>query len=265
MEVPLTETSSLEVCLSNLISSDISTISEEDIEQIGVNNLQIILNKVCSDMKKERSKEGVVVTVPIKQEIQLPRAFPLPEKREKTKWEKFAELKGIKKRKRSRMVYDPITDDFVPRWGRNSIKKIQKKHNEAIIEIKGNIDSAQDPRNGLNSKRNIVISKQKLRELKNKMRNSSPSNNNGGTVASSVIGIGNIGDTNIKRNKSQVNELYNRVSLSTASYGRKDKALQDEDQSKNKIKKVKKNIIDTKDEGKKYKSIYNRVMESKSI
>ncbi|KAK6588195.1 hypothetical protein RS030_6823 [Cryptosporidium xiaoi] len=262
MEVPVLEAPTLDVCLSNLIASDINTINEGDIEQAGVNNLQIILNKVWSDIEKEKTKEGVVITLPTKQKIQLPRAFPLQMKREKTKWEKFAELKGIRKRKKSRMVYDPITDDFVPRWGRNSIKKIQKKHNEAIIEIKDNMDSSKDPREGLNLKRNMMISKQKLRELKNRSRDSSSLNNS--NISSSVIGIGSIGDTNIKRNKSQVNELFNKVSLSTASYGRRDKLLPNEDQSKNKVKKIKKNIIDTKNEGEKYKSIYSKVIGSKT-
>ncbi|KAH8585170.1 ribosome biogenesis regulatory [Cryptosporidium sp. chipmunk genotype I] len=256
MEGEQLETSPLEVCLSNLIGIDIASVNEAEISKSGANNLQLMLNSIWSDLSKENTKDGVVVNLPSKQEIQLPRAYPLPTKREKTRWEKFAELKGIKKRKRSRMVYDPITDDFVPRWGRNSIKKIQKKHNEAIIEIKGNLNENKDPRESINLKRDMMINKQRLRELKNKM-NSSKNTSKSDEFA---LGIGNLKDTNVKRSKSQVKELFNRVSLSTASYGRRDKVLLDEDRSTIKAKKVKK-ILDTKNENEKYKDIYSKILK----
>ncbi|POM83257.1 Ribosome biogenesis regulatory protein (RRS1) family protein [Cryptosporidium meleagridis] len=258
MEGAQLETSPLEVCLSNLIGIDISSINETEISKSGANNLQLMLNSIWSDLSKENTKDGIVVSLPSKQEILLPRAYPLPTKKEKTRWEKFAELKGIKKRKRSRMVYDPITDDFVPRWGRNSIKKIQKKHNEAIIEIKGNMDENKDPREAINLKRDMMINKQRLRELKNKMNSSK--NKNNPKSDEFALGIGNLKDTNIKRSKTQVKELFDRVSLSTASYGRRDKALPDEDRTTNKVKKAKK-ILDIKSENEKYKSIYSKILK----
>lgn len=260
MEGAVLETSPLELCLSNLVGIDISTVTESEIDQSGANNLQLMLNSIWSDLTKENTKDGVVVSLPSKQEIQLPRAYPLPKAKEKTRWEKFAELKGIKKRKRSRMVYDPITDDFVPRWGKNSIKKIQKKHNEAIIEIKDNMDESKDPRDSINLKRDMMISKQKLRELKNK--NKGLKNTDFLKSDDFALGIGNLKDTNVKRSKSQVKELFNRVSLSTASYGRRDKALPDEDRSStHKIKKTK-TIIDTKNENEKYKAIYSKIVKN---
>jgi hypothetical protein len=41
----------------------------------------------------------------------------LPKKKAETKWEKFAKAKGIKKQKRSRMVFDELTQTYKPRWG----------------------------------------------------------------------------------------------------------------------------------------------------
>ena len=38
-------------------------------------------------------------------------------------------MKGIVKHKRSRMVWDDITKDWVPRFGRGSIKKIEEDSN----------------------------------------------------------------------------------------------------------------------------------------
>ena len=48
----------------------------------------------------------------------LPRTKPLPpEEKPMTKWEKFAKEKGIKKRKRSKMVFDEQTDEWKRRHG----------------------------------------------------------------------------------------------------------------------------------------------------
>lgn len=70
----------------------------------------------------------------------LPREKPMPEEpQEKTRWEKFAERKGIKKTKRSRVVWDNTTKDWVPRYGKGSIKKIQKQADDWVIEEKGGV------------------------------------------------------------------------------------------------------------------------------
>ncbi len=49
----------------------------------------------------------------------LPRAKPLPKPREPTKWEKFAQQKGIVKHKRSKMVFDEAEQTFKRRYGYN--------------------------------------------------------------------------------------------------------------------------------------------------
>ena len=45
--------------------------------------------------------------------FRLPREKKIPEAKAQTKWEKFAESKGIQKRKRSRMVFDEDKDECV--------------------------------------------------------------------------------------------------------------------------------------------------------
>ena len=62
----------------------------------------------------------------------LPRAKPVPKPREPTKWEKFAQQKGITKHKRSREVWDEETKELKRRHGFNSIKDDRP----AIIEAK---------------------------------------------------------------------------------------------------------------------------------
>lgn len=51
----------------------------------------------------------------------VPRAKPAPKEKPKTKWEKFRDEKGLAPRKkRSRLIFDEITKDWVPRWGPGS-------------------------------------------------------------------------------------------------------------------------------------------------
>ena len=50
-------------------------------------------------------------------ETALPREKPVPKEKEKSKWEKFAEKKGIKKRKDGNLKYDEAKGDWVPKYG----------------------------------------------------------------------------------------------------------------------------------------------------
>ena len=66
----------------------------------------------------------------------FPRFKRLPEGRIMTKWEAFAKKKGIKKKnKRSKLVFSEEVNDWVPRHGPGSIKKI-KEELDIIREVK---------------------------------------------------------------------------------------------------------------------------------
>jgi|TARA_B110000971_G_C19922256_1_gene459784 hypothetical protein len=56
--------------------------------------------------------------------VLIPRARKLPEEKKQTKWEKFAEEKGIDNKKRSRKVFDETAEngegDWVARYGHGS-------------------------------------------------------------------------------------------------------------------------------------------------
>ena len=96
-----------------------------------------ILYKQLFDLKKaqdakhgpdgeilEYTKSRYMVEMPSTIQV-LPREKPCPTEKPKTKWERFREERGMAPRqKRSRLVFDPITNDWVPRWGTGSVKKI---------------------------------------------------------------------------------------------------------------------------------------------
>jgi len=81
-----------------------------------------------------------------KSSVVLPREKPAPKEKALTKWEKFRAEKGMPARKkRSRMVFDPITKDWVPRHGTGSVKKIADAHNWLMEEKPKHREAGVDP------------------------------------------------------------------------------------------------------------------------
>ncbi|UKK00709.2 ribosome biogenesis regulatory protein [Theileria orientalis] len=191
----------LEYCLKNLIAIDGTPtthdlLNNENLLNLSRDNTQLLVNKLFS-LSRTSTSDGIFADLPSDDAIVIPRVFPLPKPREKTRWEMFAELKGIKKRKRSRKVYDPTVGDWVPRWGFKSIKK-NKLNKPPIVEVKeGEDDNLLDK---LSAKRALMKSKQKLRELRNKMEQ----------------GSGN-------KAKTQLHKTLQRVRESTKGLGKKGK------------------------------------------
>lgn len=55
--------------------------------------------------------------------FQLPREKPLPKPKPLTKWERFANAKGISHVKKDRKVWDEERQDWVNRWGKDGKNK----------------------------------------------------------------------------------------------------------------------------------------------
>ena len=73
------------------------------------------------------------------------------------------------KQKRSRMVYDEITKDWVPRYGAGSVKKIADKYNWLMEEKAKHREAGLDPFTYAKNEKKLAKEKQDLRELKNKI------------------------------------------------------------------------------------------------
>lgn len=93
----------------------------------------------------EYTKSKWSVQLP-KSTVVLPRAKPPPKKKELTKWERFRQEKGLRPtEKRSRMVYDEATKEWVPRFGAGSIKHVKDKYNWLMEEKKEHREAGVDP------------------------------------------------------------------------------------------------------------------------
>jgi regulator of ribosome biosynthesis len=195
--VPLTEDNQT-YNISDLASFDITPLSLiHELRTHSRNNVQHLLNKVfslpLSTADHAKDTPFVVLTGKTESVLQLPRSLPLPAPEKKTRWEKYADDKGIVKKKRSRMVYDEQAKDFVPRWGADSTKKIADKHNWLIES-----NSTEDPFEKERLAKQLKKTKAKLREMRNVVEEN-------GKVPVGIVKGG-------KRDKNELDEALRRVS-----------------------------------------------------
>jgi len=107
----------------------------------------------------EYTKSKFLVELPKPTTI-LPREKAIPKPKPLTKWEKFRLERGLPARKkRSRMVYDSITDDWVPRWGPGSKKKIEEQ-SQWVMNDKGD---GMNPFTKARQDKKLIMEKQKMR------------------------------------------------------------------------------------------------------
>ncbi|RMY66134.1 hypothetical protein D0862_15218 [Hortaea werneckii] len=79
---------------------------------------QGLINQLLSACPINRSEDGdLQITLP-NPSTHLPREKPVPKEKEKTKWERFAEKKGIKdKKKEGKLKFDEALGEWVPKYG----------------------------------------------------------------------------------------------------------------------------------------------------
>jgi regulator of ribosome biosynthesis len=106
-----------------------------------------------------------VAVLPSKEGFRYPREKRVPEPKGLTVWEKFAKQKGIKNKKRERMVYDEQEDEYKPRFGYKGVNKGEEEH--AIIEVKHGSDPYADPWEAARLEKKEKVSKNEKQRLKN--------------------------------------------------------------------------------------------------
>jgi regulator of ribosome biosynthesis len=132
----MTNTQLITVDMGNLLICDtqpMPAINNDTIVEKAKEELAMLV-KSLYDLKssqKHMELNGGQYEVELPDKIQtFPRLYPLPKPKPETRWDKFKKLKGIKKpTKRSRLVYDDKRKDWAPRWGKGSVKKLDKKDN----------------------------------------------------------------------------------------------------------------------------------------
>ncbi|KAI0920970.1 hypothetical protein AcW1_004898 [Taiwanofungus camphoratus] len=157
------------------------------------------------------SPDGPLVQLP-PPTIQLPRSKPLPTPKPPTKWEKFANAKGIQKKRRDRAEWDEEKQDWVSRWGWKGANK--KEEGQWLTEVPANADADYDPAKAKRDERKARISKNERQHEQNLARAQ-------GATGSTVVPA-------IAERKKQIDKTLVTTRTSTASMGRFDRKLEGE-------------------------------------
>uniref|UniRef100_A0AAY4AKV3 Ribosome biogenesis regulatory protein n=1 Tax=Denticeps clupeoides TaxID=299321 RepID=A0AAY4AKV3_9TELE len=103
----------LELDAGNLLAVDKNRVDEREFKRakkdeflraLARDNTQLLLNEVWKH-PTERVEDVIVVKLP-EPSTPLPREKPVPKPKPPTKWEQFAKLKGIQKKKKTNLVWD---------------------------------------------------------------------------------------------------------------------------------------------------------------
>ena len=272
----------------NLTESKINTALKQNYINFSKGLFEILKNQIGEDDEnRDYDKEKDEIILP-KKILTLPRSLPIPKPKQMTKWEKYKKEKGITQRKRSRMVYSEIAKDWVPRWGKGSIKKIENETNWALEEKQFGVNPFEQK----NQEKKLLVQKQKIREMKNKIRNSNENNFNSISYLKNKKNNKNISLDENNENKKSNNKISRKekkklkaekeikrleqdkknlgrrleqIQKSTRSMGRYDKKLKNEKElNMIKKKRVDKDILQSrKKEKSRDKMIMDGILNSK--
>ncbi|CAG2221147.1 RRS1 [Mytilus edulis] len=128
------------VCDTNPIDFKLQKKNREDyLKDLSRDNTQLLINRIWQ-LPTHREDEVVVAELPDVKTL-IPREKPIPKKRKATKWEEYARMKGINKKKKGRMVFDEQSKEYKPRWG---YKRANDDTKDWLIEVPQNADPFED-------------------------------------------------------------------------------------------------------------------------
>jgi regulator of ribosome biosynthesis len=175
----------LQYDLHHMVATDSQPV-DEDIKQLSIiarnerllasarDNAQLLFNRLFQ-LDKQDSNEGLLAVLP-DTDIQdpgsvesfLPRFRPVPTKKKSTRWEQFANEKGIKNRKRDRMVWDEQSQSMKPRWGYGRANDDTK---DWAIPVGANDDPYENPFEKRKMAKKERVLKNQLKQMSNMDRN----------------------------------------------------------------------------------------------
>lgn len=117
-------------------------------------NAQALINQLlttCPITKSTDADGGLQINLP-PPATHLPREKPVPKEKEKTKWERFAEKKGIKaKRKDGKLAFDEATGEWKAKYGYKG-KRGDGVQEDWIVEDDGKDDADGTKKKGKKNK-----------------------------------------------------------------------------------------------------------------
>eukprot|EP00197_Chlamydomonas_leiostraca_P004525 CAMPEP_0202860350 /NCGR_PEP_ID=MMETSP1391-20130828/2092_1 /ASSEMBLY_ACC=CAM_ASM_000867 /TAXON_ID=1034604 /ORGANISM="Chlamydomonas leiostraca, Strain SAG 11-49" /LENGTH=339 /DNA_ID=CAMNT_0049539505 /DNA_START=64 /DNA_END=1079 /DNA_ORIENTATION=- len=123
---------------------------------------QSLVNRLF-DLPSEPITGGRLAQLPFPTTV-LPRQRPLPKMKELTRWQKFAQKKGIVKKKRSKMEWDETNQEWRRRHG---YKRVNDDADVPIIEASAGDKPGEDPFARLAREKRERVSRNKKSQLEN--------------------------------------------------------------------------------------------------
>lgn len=207
--------------VGNLLVSDTKALDLQELKKdsndyfkrLCQDGTQLLINEIFN-LPVETLDDVYIVKLPTGI-TKLPREKKLPTAKPPTKWEQYAKLKGIQKRKKSKMVWDETHQEYRPRFG---YKRANDNTKDWLIEIP---ESENNPNKDFFSERtkakNERVSKNELQRLRNIARSTN----------SKVRGVGVL--PNDKPDKLALSVALNAAKRSDASMSKFSEKLTDED------------------------------------
>uniref|UniRef100_A0AAY5KTG7 Ribosome biogenesis regulatory protein n=1 Tax=Esox lucius TaxID=8010 RepID=A0AAY5KTG7_ESOLU len=221
----------LEFDIGNLVAYDKNRIDirkfrqqkkDDFLRSLARDNTQLLINEIWKH-PTERVEEVIVVKLP-EPTTPLPREKPPPKPRPPTKWEEFAKLKGIQKKKKTNLVWDDVAKEWKRRWG---YKRVNDGTKEWLIEVPETADPNEDQFAKRNKAKKEKVAKNELNRLRNIAR-------------SQKIKVPGVGLTpTAEQSKTDLARAVSVAKVSTASVGKFQDRLPKEKAPKNTGKKRK--------------------------
>jgi regulator of ribosome biosynthesis len=182
-------------------------------------NAQLMMNRLYGLLEAQASKQMIELPRPT---MALPREKPLPEDKAQTRWEKFAQDKGIVKKKRSKMVWDETTQQWAPRYGYGRANNFKDAPENWVVEAKPGDDGSVDPFEARSAARKEKLNKQKRQEERNRLEAAHAATIGTGGGGGGGKGQGGSALSSRDEKKAYLKRAISAAQTSTASVGRFD-------------------------------------------
>ncbi|XP_072167794.1 ribosome biogenesis regulatory protein homolog [Diadema setosum] len=214
----------LNIDVGNLLVVDPNTLDlkafgskkEEYVASLARDGTQLLFNDLWK-LPVQRVDEAITVKLPEPTTV-LPREKHVPKKRPATKWEQYAKLKGIQKRRKPGKVWDDEEQKWIPRYGYKSKNDLKR---DWMLEVPDNADPYEDQFAKKKKAKQERVAKNELQRLRNIARQRK----------GKVPGVGLTPTEN--PSKSQINKAIHLSKHSTASIGKFENKLPKEPDVKN--------------------------------
>mmetsp|Transcript_29199 Transcript_29199/g.38401 ORF Transcript_29199/g.38401 Transcript_29199/m.38401 type:complete len:341 (+) Transcript_29199:67-1089(+) len=195
---------------------------ESHLQELAASNVKHLMSKLFH-LPTRDSDVGPLAELPPSITV-IPREKPLPKDKPETKWQKFAREKGIKNKKRERLVWDEEWQEWRPRFG---YKRAGEKIDIPWIELKPGQENSEDPFSDLRAEKKARVAKNLLQNMRNKKRTQQQLL---GPQPGIPVDLVNPDQSNkkAKRGKANTTTALSLVQKSTASMGKFDEKRPDE-------------------------------------